>query len=318
MAEGILRRIRRQTGDVDLVEVLSQQLSPADLQSLMIEVYRRRAEVLSPGDVLRRYGNDRFVRPASTSGRALLELDRLALSLLPGGFELLELSPVTTLGSCSAVAPIDQNWAVPTARNTEVTSDSTNVLALECALRRRELLRSDPRSAERVRLAASHRLVRPKKVDGPGFFAHFRLFGLCTAGRDEGDRRFETEAIEEQLDFWIRFVRGARDLDYEVRTIDVSLTEWEPPSGAPGVMEGLLPRLKARHSDVEIRMDPERIQAKGYYDNLCFHIHAENGKGEHLQLVDGGRTRWTQSLLSSRKERLIVSGIGTERLCSEF
>ena len=31
-------------GDVDLVEVLSLQLSPTDLQSLMIEVYRRAGE----------------------------------------------------------------------------------------------------------------------------------------------------------------------------------------------------------------------------------------------------------------------------------
>jgi hypothetical protein len=318
MDEGILRRIRKQAGDVDLVDILARQLSATDLQSLMLEVYRRRAEGLSAGEVLRRYGEDRFVRPSSTSGRALLELDRLALSLLPEEFELLELSPVTPLGSCSTVAPIDPNWAVPTARNTEVTSDSTNVLALECALRRRELLRADPRSAERVRLAASHRLVRPKPVDGPGFFAHFRLFGLCTAGRDEGDRRFETEAIEEQLHFWIRFVRGARDLGHEVRRIDVSLTEWAPPSGATGVMEAVSAGLRARHTDVDIRLDPERTQAKGYYDNLCFQIHAENGKGAHLLLVDGGRTRWTQALLSNRKERLIVSGNGTERLCSVY
>jgi hypothetical protein len=35
-------------------------------------------------------------------------------------------------------------------------------------------------------------------------------------------------------------------------------------------------------------------------------------------LVDGGFTNWTQQLLSNQKERLLISGIGTERLCSVF
>jgi hypothetical protein len=35
-------------------------------------------------------------------------------------------------------------------------------------------------------------------------------------------------------------------------------------------------------------------------------------------LIDGGFTTWTQLLLSNRKERLLISGLGTERLCSQF
>jgi hypothetical protein len=37
-----------------------------------------------------------------------------------------------------------------------------------------------------------------------------------------------------------------------------------------------------------------------------------------LELVDGGSVNWTQKLLSNAKERLVISGIGSERLCAEF
>jgi hypothetical protein len=33
-----------------------------------------------------------------------------------------------------------------------------------------------------------------------------------------------------------------------------------------------------------------------------------------LELVDGGSTDWTQQLLGNRKERLLISGLGLERL----
>lgn len=47
---------------------------------------------------------------------------------------------------------------------------------------------------------------------------------------------------------------------------------------------------------------------------MCFHIHATGGASEAVQLVDGGFTGWSAALLSDRKERLLISGIGTERL----
>jgi hypothetical protein len=37
-----------------------------------------------------------------------------------------------------------------------------------------------------------------------------------------------------------------------------------------------------------------------------------------LELADGGAVDWTQKLLSDAKERLVISGIGSERVCGEF
>ena len=49
-----------------------------------------------------------------------------------------------------------------------------------------------------------------------------------------------------------------------------------------------------------------------------FHVHATTADGARVQLVDGGFTDWTQRLLSDRKERLLISGVGSELLTTRF
>ncbi len=53
-------------------------------------------------------------------------------------------------------------------------------------------------------------------------------------------------------------------------------------------------------------------------DPACFHVYATNEAGTEFELIDGGFTTWTQQVLSNTKERLLISGLGTERLCSQF
>src|SRR5690606_31042236 len=106
------------------------------------------------------------------------------------GFEAVELSPLAPLGVCSAIAPTSQNRTVSTTRGTEVVSDPTNVLALE----RPRRLQTNP--AQAVRLATSHRCVRAQAVPpGPGFAAHFRIFCLASAGREEQQHNFVVDAM---------------------------------------------------------------------------------------------------------------------------
>jgi hypothetical protein len=51
---------------------------------------------------------------------------------------------------------------------------------------------------------------------------------------------------------------------------------------------------------------------------LCCKIHVENDSGELIEVADGGSVDWLQKLLSDSKERLIISGIGSERVCGVF
>jgi hypothetical protein len=191
---GLLDRIVRQSGVPNLIEALTERLSPTDLQSLLLEAYAQRAAEQRPARILERYEHDRFTRPSRTDVLTMLAFDQLAFThatRMAPPFQPMELAPLCPLGTNSAVAAISQKVAVATIRNSEVVSDSTNVLALESALRRRVSLREGRQSVERVRLCASQRLVRAQRFTRPEALAHFRLFALCTAGRDEGQRRFE-------------------------------------------------------------------------------------------------------------------------------
>ncbi len=314
MSTPILDRIVRESGVPDLLEVLGERLGAQDLQSLLLEVQRRRAARGSIGSLLDRYRKSRFAKPSGLPPGALLELDRLAFSLLPPGFEGVELSPLAPLGATAIVTGTSQNRIVSTVRNTEVAADPTNALALECAVRRSAHLARDPRSAEPVRLAASQRVVRAQRFEGPASFAHFRLFALCAAGRDRGSFAFELESLAAQLAFHVRLVRTWRERGAAIGDIRVPLTPLEGGPSEPVVRERLLEPLAAEHPDVAFAIDPHRQQGRGYYESFCFHVYAEDPRGCDLQLADGGFTDWTQQLVGSRKERLLISGIGSDRL----
>lgn len=318
MSNPIVERIQREAGVPDLLDVLAERLDPTDLQSLLLEVYRRRAARVAPAHLLERYERDRFARPSDLAPSALTEFDRLAWSLLPEGYTAVELSPVCPLGTNAAVATVDQNKAVTTIRNGEVVADSTNVLALECAARRRRLLRGDPHNRERVRLCASHRLLRGQAYHSANARAHFRLLGLCAAGRDEGSFQFETASLVEQIAFFLRLLHEAARLGYHADRLCVAVTDLEQGRRQQALADQVLAPLAAAFPDVRCDVDPDRVTGRGYYTGACFHIYATNAAGRAFELIDGGFTTWTQQLLDNRKERLLISGLGTELLCSQF
>jgi hypothetical protein len=311
----IVERIEREAGAPGLVSLLAERLTPTDLQSLLLEVYRLRSARRRPADVLSSYASDRFVRPAPVSPVRLLAWEQTAFAELPPEFQPLALSPVCPLGASSVVAGVDQNWAVATARNTEVVSDSTNALALECALRRRALLRADPKSAEPVHLAASHRLLRGQHYADPALASHFSVFALCSAGRDRGSLRFELAALGLHMRFYLRALRAFLGADIP---LCLSITDLASPDRYALLEAHLLAPIRAEFGGLEIVVGEQRTRGVGYYRDLCFHVHVTHPSGKRIELVDGGVVDWTQRLLGSAKERLITSGLGSQRLCSEF
>jgi len=311
----IVNRIEREAGISGLVSTLAEHLSPTDLQSLLLEVYRIRSSRTQPSAVLSDYASNRFVQLSAVSPISLLRWEQIAFSHLPHEFTPVALSPVCPFGTNSVVAPVDQNWAVTTARNTEVVSDSTNVLALECSVRRRELLRVNPKSSDPVHLAASHRLLRAQRYENPEFVAHFSAFALCSAGKDRGNMQFELSGLGSHIRFYLTslqaFLGGGVPLHLTVADLssNTRMAFFETH---------LLSAIRSEFEHVECVFDEHRTRGRGYYLDLCFHIHATAAAGRRVELVDGGAVNWTQKFLSSAKERLIISGIGSERLCGEF
>jgi len=59
---------------------------------------------------------------------------------------------------------------------------------------------------------------------------------------------------------------------------------------------------------------PEREAGRGYYQRVCFKIFARFGEAEPIEVSDGGFVDWIAQLLGSRKERLLISGHGLDRV----
>jgi hypothetical protein len=306
----ILERLERKAGVPGLLDVLAERLLPSELTSLMLEVYRRQAQKRTPAQVLADYEEDRFVRPSRVDVQRLLEWEQVALSSLPDNFEPLEVAPVCPIGTSSVIAGVDQHWAVATSRNSEVVSDATNVLALEVASRRRQLLREDARSSQAVHLAAHHRLLRPQVFSGPHQLAHFALFALVSGGRAGGGSSFELQTIATHLHIHLRALRAYLGSSMVLRVV---ISDFSNRDRLDALESEVFVALRQNFENLTCVTDPERSSGRGYYSGLVFQIYAQT-EYEELFLVDGGEVNWTQKLLANAKERLIISGLGSERV----
>jgi hypothetical protein len=269
-------------------EALAHGLSASELQTALLEVGRERAATVTPARLMQRWRDDRFVRPSSVDPRALVKTQAMLWERLPERFAGVELSPLTPLGTCSAVATIHQNMVVSTMRSTEVASDPTNELAIEAAVRRRA-------GQDRVDLATCQRVVRAQAVDGPGMFAHFQLFALVSSARDTGSGRIEAEMLVDHLRFWHDVLGDQAQLTF---------TTFEHTAVRERIDDIVRPALK-----VDFAEDPQRDKGSNYYSGTALSLARGNA-----ELGDGGFTRWTAELLGDAKERCLISCVSTERL----
>lgn len=80
----------------------------------------------------------------------------------------------------------------------------------------------------------------------------------------------------------------------------------------------VLAPLVAEFPSVTAQLDLGRLEGLGYYAGPCVRITAADPSGLQLPLVDGGFTRWTQELLSNRRERFLITGIGSDLACARY
>jgi hypothetical protein len=277
-------------------EALTVGMTPTDLQTLLLSVARARAQQVDAARLMRQWSEDRFVRPAAADPRRLAVLDALLWQHLPAQFEGVVLAPVAPLGTCAAVAGVDQNRIVSTVRGTEVVSDPTNALAIEAAQRRR-------RTNDDIHVVACHRVLRGQRFHDPDAAAHFELLALVSSGRDRGAHSTELGFLQLHLRTWSTLLDetlGADAYAMEFTTFgDQQLKELITERLQPG-----LPRL------VE---NSERTRGAGYYRGLAIRIVAGPDGRQH-EIGDGGLTDWTAQLLSNAKERCLISCVATERL----
>jgi hypothetical protein len=293
-------RVLSDLGSTDVLDRLAE-LSGSDFTSVMLEVARRRAARERPATVMRRYRSDRFVQPSGLSWRELRQAEDLLADALPAAFEVLTLAPLVPLGAHSALATVSQDKVVTAMRACEVAADATNALALEAAVRRSADFAAGP-----VRLAAFQRVVRAQQVQ-PGYLPHFGLLGLVSAGRDDSGRRSERESVDEHVSSLATGLAAAGLADSA--PVQLALTPLSP--AGQSIAAAVMGALNA--APVLAVLDQDRPSGRGHYSDLCYKLNVMS-QGAWAEIGDGGFTSWAAKLTASSKERLLISGVGTDRL----
>jgi hypothetical protein len=283
-------------------EQLATGLAGPDLHSVLLEVMRRRAESRAPADVLAQYLRDRFCSPAAIDLRTSHALDGHLLDAADE-FEALELSPVAPLGVSSAVAQTGQNRVLSALRMTEVVSDPTSVLALECARR----LRADHESP--VHLATSQRVVRAQPAPNlPGYSQHFRIFVLASGGREAKDHAFTVQTVLMHIRTMLRALDRLEQHGYAfgARRVEI-LTTSERQALGDRIQESLA-----------ITTSRKPLEHAYYSAGLRYQIWVTAPDGSEVPLIDGGAFDWLATLAANRRAVFVATGTGAQLIAWRF
>ena len=277
-------------------DALASGMPASEVWSLLLGVLEERAKQRTPANLRQQWERDRFVQPSYVDQRTLNAVDGHLLAAA-AAFEAVELSPLAPLGVSSAVALASQNKIVSTIRGTEVVSDPTNVLALECAKR----LQADP--GAHVRLTTNHRCVRAQPFPKlPGFAAHFRMFCLVSAGHERGSHGFLVDAVSEHIRTQLAALAQLEQHGYAFPERKIKLLATErfaahaeriaaPIEGVPVI------RAALEHD---------------YYDGIRFNVIVTAPSGDQIPFIDGGAFDWLRKLMSNNKMVFVASAMGSQ------
>jgi hypothetical protein len=215
--EKALGRIERSIGVEGISDKLAK-LALSDLTTLLIETADTIVADKIPVNLLNSYNaKKQFFGPNGISQRELIHFEQLCYDGLPEHFESVQLSPIAPLGTNAVLTSLSQNNTLSTIRGSEVVSDITTQLALECATR--------DTSSEIVNLASMGRVLRLQPFDSSkGYMQHFNLFNLCSGGKVVG-QNINSPMVADHIDSLLGVIGHLNQNGYGMNNITVSITD---------------------------------------------------------------------------------------------
>lgn len=297
--EKILKKIARKAG-IDLLPVLSK-LTGSEFNSLLLEVFNQRTLALKAPQLLNLYRQNRFVKPADIDVLKLRKAEVASLSLLmENGYEAIELSPVTSLGACAVLGPVNQKKIISASRGTQILSDATNAIALHIAGKK-----SSGANNDEVKYCTTHRHIRTPATTLKHHTTHFTIACMVTSGIDTGNFNFERNALSDQL-------LALKKLLLEIFKIEITYIKLQQRAGYKNG-DALLNEMHDHLSKTFAVTKYKQPLENNYYQGIQFKVVVE-AEGNEIEIADGGFVSWTQQLLENKKERLLISGLGIEYL----
>lgn len=297
----ILNRILNKLSDNRNILTGLEKLSNSELNSFLLELFKRKTQKIKPPELLKQFTENRFVAPSDTDIIKIKEIEIEWLKYSKSkNYMPLNLSPLTPLGSCSAIGFVDQNNIVSGLRGTETVSDATNVLALKIA----EGFKQSSNKDLILRYVTIHRHVRAQYFTNPNFSSHFSAFCMASGGLDKGNYKFEISQLKEHIGIIFNLLK----LKYKNDSMVLKFYIKDDSEKFLSILE----RDKDQFwydKETEFLEDFENH----YYNTIQFKIFLKKDN-QSIDLADGGFVDWTQKLLENKKHRLLISGIGLELL----
>lgn len=229
----VLSRIVK-NNDLDATIAHLMKIKGAELKSILLHVFNERANLQSANKLLALYQKDyAFLGASELSQKEIVRFQNTFFECLPKEFQVVELSPLSPLGTNRILAKINQNNLCSTNRGYENVGDPTTSLAIETALRRKKLLSTDKKSPQKIHLCTSQRILRFQPFDSKkGYMQHFRCIGLSSGGRDS-KLEFAIQNLLLHLKAHLGFIQALNAKSFSIKNITVSFSHL-------GILESIL------------------------------------------------------------------------------
>lgn len=222
----ILKSICEEIGIPNLIDVLSYT-SFRRLKPVLINAWKNRVAIKTPANLLSEYEEKKqFYSVSSITQDKLYDFMQACFTAIPLYFDIVEMSPIVPLGTNSVLSRVSQNNSLSTIRGSEVVSDTTTQLALECAVQRKKLLASSLSLMQSVCLCSSQRVLRLQPFDSnKGYMQHFNLFGLCSGGRNSKSEAFAIKWIRTHISIILDILKSLKKFGLDFANITVSISD---------------------------------------------------------------------------------------------
>lgn len=186
--------------------------------STIIDIFNQRSKNITPSNLLNNYQKKHSLfEPSKIDPRIYNEISNIFFDTVGNDFECIELSPINPFGLNSTLTATNQNNVLSAVRNSEMVSDSSISMALECAYRIKILKMNN------INLASSTRILRTQNY-GTGkkthWSQHFRACSLISSFRNSGNNMFESLIL--QLDNWLDVIENLTE-NLNIKQINLNL-----------------------------------------------------------------------------------------------
>lgn len=304
-SKDIIQRIEKSLGLPSLADKLANELSQSDFNSLLTEIFAARSDNLVSGEMLKLYSQNQYAKPALCNAAQYRGLEaEMLLAAEEKGAQSIILSPAALFGCCSVFGAVSQNKVISAARNLEILSDATNMLALYIAAGLKAGTLSHVNKP--IHMCTTHRHIRYQAAFAAYELPHFGVFTMVSAGKSQSSYAFEIESLLFHLryyhDYW---------LQKHGKTMTVEINRRTGYKDADEFFARVLEALKSNLPDMAIVID-EQENDTTYYKGLRA-VFSTQIDGNSVLIGDIGFTDWTQKLLNSRGERLLISSMALDR-----